>query len=85
MKKTKTNSASKKKSQARGKKKSRALDASALTEKYQKWFKPIKKPITFRIDADVLDWFQREGDGYQTRINRALRELMLRDKKRLGE
>jgi uncharacterized protein (DUF4415 family) len=59
----------------------RAVAESDLAAKYQRWFKPIKKPVTLRLDADVLDWFQREGDGYQTRINRALRELMMRQKK----
>ncbi|MFD2233862.1 BrnA antitoxin family protein [Phaeospirillum tilakii] len=39
---------------------------------------PIKKPVALRLDADVLDWFQRQGPGYQTRINAALREFMAR-------
>jgi uncharacterized protein (DUF4415 family) len=39
-------------------------------------FKPIKKPITLRVDADVLAWFKKQGGGYQTRINRALRKVM---------
>lgn len=42
-----------------------------------KWYKPIKKPVTLRLDADVLAWFKKRGPGYQTRINRALRKLML--------
>jgi uncharacterized protein (DUF4415 family) len=37
---------------------------------------PIKKPIALRLDADVLAWFKQGGDGYQTRINAALREYM---------
>jgi uncharacterized protein (DUF4415 family) len=40
------------------------------------WYRPIKKPVTLRLDADVLAWFKRSGGGYQTRINRALRKLM---------
>jgi len=39
-------------------------------------YRPIKKPVTLRLDADVLAWFKRSGRGYQTRINRALRKLM---------
>jgi uncharacterized protein (DUF4415 family) len=39
-------------------------------------YRPIKKPVTLRLDADVLAWFKKSGHGYQTRINRALRELM---------
>ena len=44
-------------------------------------YKPIKKPVTLRLDADVLAWFQRGGRGYQTRINRALRSLMMEERK----
>jgi len=41
-----------------------------------KFFRPIKEPVTLRIDADVLAWLKSEGPGYQTRINRLLREAM---------
>lgn len=44
-------------------------------------YKPIKKPVTVRLDADVLAWFQRGGRGYQTRINQALRKVMLEERK----
>jgi uncharacterized protein (DUF4415 family) len=43
------------------------------------FFRPIKKQLTLRLDADVIAWFKRQtpsGDGYQTSINRALREYM---------
>ena len=40
------------------------------------WYRPIKKPVTLRLDADVIAWFKKSGRGYQTRINRALREMM---------
>jgi uncharacterized protein (DUF4415 family) len=33
---------------------------------------PRKKPVTLRLDADVLDWFKSLGKGYQTRINAVL-------------
>ena len=36
-------------------------------------YKPRKKPITLRLDADVLDWFKSTGRGYQTRMNNVLR------------
>jgi len=36
-------------------------------------FRPGKKSTTIRIDADVLEWFQSMGKGYQTRINTVLR------------
>jgi uncharacterized protein (DUF4415 family) len=41
-----------------------------------KFYRPIKTPVTIRVDADVLDWLKRQGRGYQTRINRLLREAM---------
>lgn len=44
-------------------------------------FRPIKKPLSLRLDADVIDWFQRQGHGYQTRMNAALREYMERHRK----
>jgi uncharacterized protein (DUF4415 family) len=39
-------------------------------------YRPIKKPVTLRLDADVIAWFKKSGHGYQTRINRALRKMM---------
>jgi len=39
-------------------------------------YRSIKKPVTLRLDADVIAWFKKSGRGYQTRINRALRKLM---------
>lgn len=38
------------------------------------FYRPIKQQLTLRLDADVVAWFKRQGGGYQTRINRALRE-----------
>jgi uncharacterized protein (DUF4415 family) len=38
------------------------------------FYRPIKKQITLRIDADVLAWFKSHGEKYQTEINRILRE-----------
>jgi uncharacterized protein (DUF4415 family) len=43
-------------------------------------YRPIKKPVTLRLDADVIAWFKAQGRGYQTRINRALRDAMLKNK-----
>jgi len=36
-----------------------------------------------RLDADLIDWFKASGSGYQTRINAALREFVLRHQTRL--
>jgi uncharacterized protein (DUF4415 family) len=46
-----------------------------------KMYRPLKKPITVRIDADVLAWFKKDGSRYQTRINSALRQFMEREMK----
>lgn len=43
------------------------------------FYRPIKKQITLRLDADIIAWFKRnvpKGQGYQTNINRALREYV---------
>jgi uncharacterized protein (DUF4415 family) len=34
---------------------------------------PTKERVTLRVDPDVLDFFKKDGDGYQSRINEALR------------
>jgi uncharacterized protein (DUF4415 family) len=52
---------------------------SASMEDVLEFYKPIKKPVTLRLDADVLAWFKRDGRRYQTRINAALRRVMERE------
>lgn len=47
-----------------------------------KFYRPIKRPVTIRVDADVLAWLKREGRGYQTRINKLLREAMQAKRRR---
>jgi uncharacterized protein (DUF4415 family) len=39
-------------------------------------FKPIKKTVYVRIDADVLEWLKGAGAGYQTRLNSILRRAL---------
>jgi uncharacterized protein (DUF4415 family) len=48
-------------------------------------YKPVKKPVTLRLDADILAWFRRAGRGYQTRINQALRKVMTEERKNTRE
>ena len=48
-------------------------------------YRPIKKAVTLRVDADVLAWVKKAGPGYQTRINRALRKLMMEERKESGQ
>lgn len=43
------------------------------------FYRPVKRQLTLRLDADIIAWFRnkvRKGRGYQTRINRALREYI---------
>ena len=43
------------------------------------FYRPLKQQLTLRLDADVVAWFRRHttvNEGYQTRINRALREYV---------
>ncbi|WP_441300104.1 BrnA antitoxin family protein [Bradyrhizobium sp.] len=43
------------------------------------FYRPVKQQLTLRLDADVLAWFKSHAtsdEGYQTRINRALREYV---------
>jgi len=35
-----------------------------------------KRQLTLRLDSDVLEWFKKQGRGYQTRINLLLRAYM---------
>jgi uncharacterized protein (DUF4415 family) len=40
------------------------------------FYRPLKQPVTIRLDADILAWFKEhaEKSGYQTEINRVLRQ-----------
>ncbi|MXZ22741.1 MAG: cytoplasmic protein [Caldilineaceae bacterium SB0665_bin_25] len=44
------------------------------------FYRPIKKQITARLDADVLAWLKSGGKGYQSRLNAILRQAMLNAK-----
>ena len=43
---------------------------------------PKKKAISIRVDEDVLDYFKKEGPGYQRRINAVLRSYMQQKRKK---
>jgi uncharacterized protein (DUF4415 family) len=42
-------------------------------------YRPIKKTVQIRLDADVLEWLKQAGPGYQTRANAILRQAMLQE------
>ena len=50
-----------------------------------RFYKPLKRLKSMRLDEDVLAYFQAQGPGYQTRINRVLRAAMLRGIRRQSE
>ena len=41
-----------------------------------KFYRPPKKPVTMRLDTDIVDWLKSYGPGYQTRVNHLLRHAM---------
>jgi len=42
-----------------------------------KFYRPKKRPVTMRLDEDVVDWLKGYGRGYQTKANLLLRHAML--------
>ena len=61
------------------------LLADQETGAESRWNRPRKRKISLRVDVEVVDWFQSKGPGYQTRMNRILRRVMMEGKKRVGE
>lgn len=47
-------------------------------------YRPRKQPVTIRLDADILAWFKEHSvaGGYQTEINRVLRQYVTEAAKR---
>ena len=51
------------------------------------FYRPVKQQLTLRLDADIVAWFKGHahgGRGYQTDINRALREYVSVHEKSAG-
>ncbi len=53
-----------------------------LTDKELSMFRPLKAPVTVRLDADVLAWLKAKGGQYQTHLNATLRAAMIAERKR---
>jgi uncharacterized protein (DUF4415 family) len=53
----------------------RELPSDAVVGRF---YRPKKTTVTMRLDADVVAWLKASGEGYQTRINAYLRQLMYR-------
>ena len=41
-----------------------------------KFYRPPKKPVTIRLDSDIISWLKSYGRGYQTKTNMLLRHAM---------
>ena len=50
-----------------------------------KFYRPRKTSVTIRLDVDVLAWLKATGEGYQTRINTYLRQLIQRNARQTGK
>jgi uncharacterized protein (DUF4415 family) len=49
------------------------------------FYRPVKQQLTLRLDADVIAWFKDHAPkGYQTDINRALRQHVQRRARKAG-
>ena len=62
------------------------IDYSDIPELTPEWFKgavlggvykPVKAPLSVKLDKDVIEWLKSSGPGYQTRMNEILRNAML--------
>lgn len=50
-------------------------------EELNRLYRPVKRPVTVRLDGDILAWLRAKGGHYQTHLNAMLREAMLREMK----
>lgn len=41
-----------------------------------------KRLLSLRLDTDVIEWFRKQGPGYQTRMNAVLRAFVTEQEKR---
>lgn len=62
-----------------------AIDTSDIPEitdwskaQVGRFYRPIKQPVTIRLDADVIAWFKETAPQYQTAVNAVLRAFMKR-------
>jgi uncharacterized protein (DUF4415 family) len=52
------------------------------------FYRTVKQQLTLRVDADVIAWFKAQAtskEGYQTQINRALREYVQAQARKRGQ
>lgn len=62
-----------------------AADLKEITtltdEELSRMYRPVKTPVTLRVDGDVLAWLKSKGGRYQTHMNQTLRNAMLAERK----
>lgn len=51
-----------------------AFDGAKLVRRGRPKSRNPKLPVTIRLDEDIVVWFKRGGDGWQTRMNDELRK-----------
>ena len=62
------------------------IDYSDIPELDDEWFKnakvitPKTKPVSVKVDNDVVKWYQDHDSDYQTKINAILRAYMNKQK-----
>ena len=52
----------------------RELDWNKGDGERGRFYRPVKKMVSLRIDADILAWFKSHHQKYQTAVNEALRD-----------
>lgn len=57
------------------------IDYSDIPELDDEWFKNAKwvhpkQSVTIRLDNEVVNFFRKQGNGYQTKINAVLRSYV---------
>ncbi len=59
------------------------IDTSDIPELDEEWFKnavlvmPDKKvPVSLRLDKEIVDWFKKQGKGYQSHMNAVLKTFV---------
>ena len=56
-------------------------DDSFKNAMFNPYYKPVKKQLTVRLDAVLIEWLKGQGKGYQTRLNDILKKAMIDDLK----
>jgi uncharacterized protein (DUF4415 family) len=53
-------------------------------EELRRMYRPVKAPVTVRLDGEILAWLKGKGGKYQTHLNATLRAAMIAERKRVG-